>query len=118
MRPSRQDLIIKALRALDEVAEQAHEAPVEPSYGLSFILAFLYSLSDGRRDPYDDLWREMQERHDTAPKGMDQYMRSTRVRTNIKGIMRGLGCPGTVEFSQLVSVGCAMARRAKLANKG
>ena len=47
MRLTRDELIWKALLAIDEVAEKAREGPVERSLFLRFTLAFLYCESDG-----------------------------------------------------------------------
>ena len=46
----------KALRALEEAAEQTFDAPVQPSHALRFALAFLYALGEGERWPFDRFW--------------------------------------------------------------
>ena len=58
MRVARARLIFLALCALDEIVDQAKDAPVRPGFGLRFTLAFLFALSDGReRACYDGFWR-------------------------------------------------------------
>jgi hypothetical protein len=45
-----------ALAAVDEVAEQAQEQPVQRHLALRFALAFLANFAD-ERWPFDNFWR-------------------------------------------------------------
>lgn len=54
------DLVAKALSALDESAARARSETVAPDSSLRFVLAFLHAaIPPGRRDrgPFDAMWR-------------------------------------------------------------
>ena len=59
MRFDRDHLIFKALCALDEAIDQCDTAPIKPGFALRFALAYLFAVSDGRREPYDAFWRQV-----------------------------------------------------------
>jgi hypothetical protein len=91
MRFSEQELIFKALVALDDVAEQCAE-PYRPGFALRFALAFLYAHSDGEREPYDRFWRGLQDPHADVPGARDRrYRRSIELAHNLNRIVEGLG---------------------------
>ncbi len=52
-------LTTKALLALEEVAQQADREPVRPSLAVRFALAYLFSISDGDREPFDSFWQAL-----------------------------------------------------------
>ncbi|WP_019833749.1 hypothetical protein [Sphingomonas sp. PR090111-T3T-6A] len=88
----RDHLIFKALVALDEVHNQAGEAPMEPSHAVRFVLAWLYSISDGDRGIYDDFYRNMREPFAEAfSREGAAYRRSTYLRSCMGGIARSVG---------------------------
>lgn len=99
----RDQLVFKALCALDEVVEQARVAQVKPTFAVRFALAYLYAVSDGRRDPFDSFWREIQEPHDKEPGGMGHYIRGTSAQASLCGIVRGVGLYLNVELDQALS---------------
>jgi hypothetical protein len=56
MRLAMTELRMRALAAVDEVAEQAQSAPVQRHLALRFALAFLANFAD-ERWPFDHFWR-------------------------------------------------------------
>jgi hypothetical protein len=56
MRFGMSELRSRALAAVDEVAEQAKDGPVQRHLALRFALAFLANLAD-ERWPFDNFWR-------------------------------------------------------------
>lgn len=91
----RERQIFLALCALDEIADQARHSAIQPSFALRFILAFLWSCSDGRdRTNYDAVWRNLvnytpKPRH-AGPAG-EQAQRHAFARNQFNGIVRSLG---------------------------
>ena len=91
MRVARDRLIFLALCALDEIVDQAEEGPIEPSFALRFILAFLYALSDGKeRGCYDGFWRCV------TPKTLDPWTQThdayhAYAQSHLRGIAKSLG---------------------------
>jgi hypothetical protein len=59
----RADLRARALAAVDEVAERAHNGPVERTLALRFTLAFLANFADDRW-PFDNFWRAVATKDD------------------------------------------------------
>ena len=104
MRFDRDQLVFKALCALDEAADACHAGPVKPTFALRFALAFLYAVSDGRRDPYDDFWREIGDSKETAYSAdAGRYIRSSYARTALTAIARGVGVEMSIEIMQRLS---------------
>lgn len=90
----RDQLVMKALCALDEAAEAANAGPVAPSFALRFALAYLFAVGKGERWMHDAFWREMQ-----VPDPADGRMshRGTQVYSCLQGVMRNAGIVPTVE---------------------
>ena len=91
----REQLIWRALLAVDEAAARAAEAPVAPTFALRFALAFLHaSAGGGERWMYDAFWRDIQR-----PGPLDGRMcsRGTEAMTGLQGIMRSVGLIPTAE---------------------
>ncbi|WP_267382310.1 MULTISPECIES: hypothetical protein [unclassified Sphingomonas] len=94
-------LIWKALVALDEVCHRAHEGAIQPTFALRFVLAFLFSRSDGDRRSYDMFWKECRDpRHGQT---QADYCRGTYTRTAWNGIVPSLGIPQTIDFMTKVA---------------
>jgi hypothetical protein len=92
MRFDRDQFTFKALCALDEAIDQCDEAPIKPTFALRFALAYLFAVSDGRRDPYDAFWREVRDGAGAAySESSRRYVRTTNARTALAGISRGVG---------------------------
>lgn len=96
----RDQLIRKALIALDEVAERSWTEPVAPSYALRFALAYLYICGKGERWMHDDFWREMQRPNPVDGK---QCSRRTMVMAAYQGIVRNAGLIPTIETLQALT---------------
>lgn len=93
MRVAHERLIFLALCALDEIVDQAKDAPVPPSFALRFTLAFLFGLSDGKeRDCYDGFWRNVTRGPgDDLRYMVDQGLRHSYAGHQLRGIARSLG---------------------------
>lgn len=98
MRFDRDLMIFKALCALSEYADASHAAPLKPTFGLRFALAFLYSQSNGDSRCFTDFWAAVQDEQTRAyHHHVGQYLRSTSARTALNGIMTAIPrwkCPG------------------------
>jgi hypothetical protein len=101
MRFDRNHLTFKALCALDEAIDQCDAAPIRPTFALRFALAYLFAVSDGRRDPYDAFWREIRDGKGSAfSEASRRYVRTTYARTALAGISRSVGVELTAEMVQ------------------
>lgn len=101
MRFDRDHLTFKALCALDEAIDLCDAAPIEPTFALRFALAYLFAVSDGRREPYDAFWREVRDGNGAAySEASRRYVRTTYARTALAGISRGVGIELTVDMMQ------------------
>ena len=97
----RDQLIWRALVAVEEAAVAAASAPVVPSFALRFALAFLYaSAGGGERWMYDAFWRDIQR---PSPRDGRQCTRSTHATTGLHGIMRSVGIIPTLETLDALS---------------
>lgn len=98
MRFDRDLMIFKALCALSEYADDSYQAPLKPTFGLRFALAFLYSQSNGEVRCFTDFWNEVQDPQEGAyHPDRGQYQRATNARTALNGIMNAIPrwkCPG------------------------
>jgi len=105
MRISQERLIFLALAVVKEAALACRPAPLTPSLGLQLALSFLWAHSKGPRFPYDDFWKAVRDpgspdKHES----MRQYLRTTNADSGLKGIIRSVGMPETVEFDQFLRV--------------
>ena len=93
MRFAQHELIFKALVALDETAELSRIAPVQPTAGLRFILAWLYAQSrDENRSVYDEFWAAVQNEMEHAYSEEEaRYLRTSQAQTALGGISRKAG---------------------------
>jgi hypothetical protein len=102
MRLTNDQLTIKALRALEEASHSCQTAPLPPSLGLRFVLAFLYCQGHGRREPFDHFWRNV-----TMPgrEGQNAHAagiaRSQVVNASLNGIYHELGIERTPEMMSI-----------------
>jgi len=99
----RDQLIFKALVALDEAVDQCGAGPLKPGFALRFALAYLFAVSDGQRDSYDGFWHAIQEPNEREPGSMGSYIRSSAARRNLNGIARSVGLYLSVELDQALS---------------
>lgn len=81
-----------ALIALYEMAHEADHRPHPRTYALRFLLAWLHSVSDGNRIPFDRYWRNAVG--DLSQYGSDHsrsYMRGTSLRGAVEGMCKCVG---------------------------
>ena len=90
----REQLMWKALCAVDEAAEEADARPVVPTFALRFALAFLFTCGNGERWMYDSFWRDIQM---PTPIDGKSSARGTMARSGLQGIMRSVGVTPTFE---------------------
>lgn len=89
-----------ALIALLEVAQEADHRPYPRTYALRFLLAWLHSVSDGNRIPFDRFWQNAVS--DLSQYGADHsrnYKRGTSLRGAVEGICKCVG----IDFFTAVS---------------
>jgi hypothetical protein len=100
----REQLVLRALAALCEVADSCAGKPAEKSLGLRFILAYTFVAAGA--DPkirwiWDSFWS-----HATSPrdpmKPLDDYIRGTGARSALNGICREIGYPTDDDFLRLL----------------
>ncbi|BBE33843.1 hypothetical protein [Sphingosinicella microcystinivorans] len=103
---TREQMIYKAVVALDEsIGEYTGEKP-RPTFALRFCLAYLYSQSDGNRLPYDEFWKALSyEGHGGQDEDATNYVRETRLRGCRNAIMKSVGMGGTPEVFEAVARG-------------
>ena len=105
MRLQQERLIFLALAVVKEAALSCGPAPLTPSLGLRMALSFLWAHSKGPRHPYDDYWKAIRDPGSpNEHESMQQYLRTTYADSGLKGIIRSVGMPETVEFDQLLRV--------------
>lgn len=113
MRFDRDLMIFKALCALSEYADTSREAPLKPTFGLRFALAFLYSQSNGDPRAFTDFWSAVQNaQEDAYHPTAGQYLRATNARAALNGIVNSISrwkCPATpyTMIAQARSIGNA-----------
>ncbi|MBB4153646.1 hypothetical protein GGQ80_001552 [Sphingomonas jinjuensis] len=96
----REQLIWKALLAVDEVAERAietREAMPPPSLALRFALAFLYASGNGERWPYDAFWLAIRT---PLPTDTRPPRRPGDTLTALQAIIRNVGLRPSAEVLQ------------------
>lgn len=93
----REQLIWKALLAVDEVAERAietNDALPAPSLALRFALAFLYASGNGERWPYDAFWQAIRT---PLPTDGRPPHRARETLTALQAIIRNVGIVATAD---------------------
>jgi hypothetical protein len=104
---ARQDLIYRALVALDHEAEAAGADPSKPGPAVRFCLAFLHAISDGKsRQAYVGFWKDLidVDRSDWA-ETHKRYRRQTQLRGGLHAIVRSVGLPPTPGLFLAISRG-------------
>ncbi|MBD3744581.1 MAG: hypothetical protein IE932_00035 [Sphingopyxis terrae] len=97
MRIGRDKLVHLALATLAEQVEPARTAPPPPSHGVRLALALLHEFGKGDRAPFDEFWQAM-----TKPRGgptptIENYVRTTYLQTQLRGVMRAVGVEPCVD---------------------
>lgn len=81
-----------ALIALLEVAQEADHRPYPRTYALRFLLAWLHSVSDGNRIPFDRFWRyAVSDLSQYSADHSRSYMRGTSLRGAVEGMCKCVG---------------------------
>lgn len=103
---TREQMIYKAVVALDEaIGEYTGEKP-RPTFALRFCLAYLFSQSDGNRLPYDEFWKALScEGRDGWDEDAARYVQGTRLRGCRNAIMRSVGMGETPEVFEAIARG-------------
>jgi hypothetical protein len=102
MRFTKEQLAFKALVVLSEAAEQCHVAPIRPSVGIRFALAYLYAVSERHdRAFHDTFWEVVQDAQQAAySHEMGNYLRYTQAWSTMRGVARAAGIELTAEMEQ------------------
>ncbi len=91
----REQLLLKALAALCEIADECGARPAPKSLSLRFILAYTFAAAGA--DPklkwiWSSFWEHATGPHDPM-RPMDDYLRGTGARSAFSGICREVGYP-------------------------
>lgn len=87
-----EQLKVRALLALYEMADQATAQPYPRTRTLRFVLAFLYSRSNGDRSAFDEFWRlATRPKSDNDLDATAAYVRSSYMRTQMIGLCEAVG---------------------------
>ncbi len=74
---------LMALEALEQVALQAHDGPIEKTKAIATCLAYLYSLQPCERWPFYEFWKGLG--------CLDAKTRSASINASLNGICLQLG---------------------------
>ena len=100
----REQLILRALAALSEIADECGETPARRSLMLRFLLAYTF-VAAGADPKLKWIWTSFWE-HATRSRnpvdGLDTYLRGTGARSALNGICREIGYPPEVDFLQML----------------
>lgn len=104
----REQLILKALAALSEIADECGKQPARKTLSLRFLLAYTYVASGsdpGKKWIWTDFWK-----HATSPRAevehqqmLDDYVRGTGARSALNGICREVGYPPDMQFLEMLA---------------
>lgn len=79
-----------ALQALEEAVRDCRNAPLKPSAGLRFTLAYLANTIEDRK-PFDDFWRAVTNRYEDENPTMIGAMRGSAADGALHRIYLALG---------------------------
>lgn len=100
----REQLLLGALAALFEIADECGTSPASKNLSLRFILAYTF-VAAGADPKLKWIWNSFWE-HATAPhdpmRPMDNYLRSTGAHSALSGICREVGYPPDNAFLQML----------------
>ena len=100
----REQLVLKALAALCEIADDCRSRPAPKSLSLRFILAYTFVAAGA--DPklkwiWNSFWESATAAHDPL-RPMDDYLRGTGALSALNGICREVGYPPDTAFLQML----------------
>lgn len=101
MRVGRHKLIFMGLVALDEVCEGSRRGVHQPTFALRAVLAMLYALSNGNRQPFDAFWQASRPGVGRGSNAhQDARARSNDLGTAYNGICIALGIEQTINLNE------------------
>lgn len=108
MRFSREQLVWKALLALDEIVQQCGKSPVPKSLMLRFTLAYLYVAAGAQPSTkwlFESFWKTATQPAPTVEVGefLNSYCRLRDATTAMNGICWALGMEPTVSLYQAMA---------------
>lgn len=100
----REQLILRALAALSEIADECGDTPARKTLSLRFILAYTFVAAGA--DPklkwiWTSFWESATQPANPAD-GFDSHIRGTGARSALNGICREIGYPPDVDFLQML----------------
>ena len=100
MRIGKDQLIVKALHAIEDVCWAAQRGPVAPTYALRFVLAFLFEHGDGRREGFDEFWRVVTDadNHHQTSESIANTARGNNANREAYRIYRAVGVNRSTEM--------------------
>ena len=111
----REQLVLRALAALCEIADECGTRPAPKTLSLRFLLAYTFVAAGA--DPrskwiWDSFWE-----HSTAPfdsrRPLDSYIRGTGARGAFAGICREIGFPADNEFLRRLRAHAALRKSSR-----
>jgi len=100
----REQLLLRALAVLCEIADECGRQPAPKNLSLRFILAYTF-VAAGADPKLKWIWNRFWESATTAldrSRPMDDYLRGTGARSALSGICREVGYPNDHEFLQML----------------
>ena len=100
----REQLLLRALAALCEIADECGKQPAPKTLSLRFILAYTF-VAAGSDPKLKWIWNSFWENATTPlnpARAMDDYLRGTGARSALSGICRETGYPPDHEFMQML----------------
>lgn len=100
----REQLLLRALAALCEIADECGKQPAPKNLSLRFILAYTF-VAAGADPKLKWIWNRFWESATTPldpSRPMDDYLRGTGARSALSGICRETGYPTDHEFVQML----------------
>ena len=100
----REQLLLRALAALCEIADECGRRPATRNLSLRFVLAYTF-VAAGADPKLKWIWTSFWEhatRPDNPREPMDDYLRGTGARSALNGICRETGYPPDHEFLQML----------------
>jgi hypothetical protein len=100
----REQLLLRALAALCEIADECGKQPAPKNLSLRFILAYTF-VAAGGHPKLKWIWNSFWENATTPlnpARAMDDYLRGTGARSAPSGICRETGYPPDHEFLQML----------------
>ena len=110
----REQLILRALAALSEIADECGKEPARKTLSLRFLLAYTFAAAGARPDVkwlWAKFWTSATRRNSADP--MDDYIRGTGARSALNGICREVGYPPEVDFLAMLRGHRKVRQRAK-----